>query len=82
MTQVGQVYQGTSIGICSLVQKELGDTIVATVCGHMESGQVVQGDIVHRSFVLEEMFDTFHVVPLGRHVKWGEPILWQKKTEW
>lgn len=76
MTQVWQIYQGTSIGICSLVQEELGDTIVATVRSHMEGSQVIQRDIIHRSFVLQEMFDTFHMVPLGRHVKWGEPILW------
>lgn len=78
---MGQIYQGTSIGICSLVQKEFGDTIVATVCSHMEGSQVIQRDIVHRSFVLQEVFDTLHMVPLGRHVKGRESILWQKKTE-
>lgn len=78
---MGQVYQGTSIGVCSLVQKEFGDTIVAAVCGHMEGGQVIQRDIVHGSFVLQEVFDAFHVVPLGRHVKRRESVLWQKRTE-
>lgn len=74
-TQAGQVYQGASVGIRSLVQKEFGDTIVATVRGHVEGGQVIQCDVVHGSFVLQEVFDALHVVPLGRHVKRREAVL-------
>lgn len=75
MTQVGQVYQGTGVGVGSLVQQEFGDTVVAAVSGHVQSSQVVQSHVIHRSLVLQQVLHTFHVVPLGCHVEWGEPIL-------
>lgn len=75
MTQAGQVYQGTGVGVGSLVQQEFGDTVVATVSSHMQGGQVVQRHVIHGSLVLQQVLDTFHMVPLGRHVEWGESIL-------
>jgi len=42
---------------------------------HVERRQVVQRDIVHRSLVLQEVFDAFNVVALSRHVERGQPVL-------
>lgn len=81
ITQEGQVYQGTGVGVGSLVQQQFGDTVVAAVSSHMQGGQVVQCHVIHGSLVLQQVLDTFHVVPLGCHVEWGQSILWPKRTE-
>lgn len=75
MPQVGWVYQGSGVGVGSLVQQQFGDTVVATVRGHVQGSQVVQCHIVHGSLVLQQVLHTFHVVPLGCHVQWGEAVL-------
>ena len=72
---LGQVYQGSCVRVGSLVQQEFGYTVVPTVCSNMKSRQVIQGDVIDRRLVLEQVLHTFHVVPLRSHVKRGQPIL-------
>lgn len=73
-----QPYQGPGIRIGPLVQEELGDAVVAAVCGDVEGRQVVQRDVVHRRLVLQQVLHTLHVVPLRGHVQRRQPILCAK----
>lgn len=68
-------HQGFGIGVSFLVQENLGDFVMATVGGHMQGGQVVVGDVIHRHVMLEEKLDTVQVIPLRGHVQWGQSIL-------
>lgn len=68
-------HQCPGVGICPLVQQQLGDPVVSTVGGHVERRQVVQSHIVHRSLMLQQVLDTVNVVPLRPHVERGQPVL-------
>lgn len=50
--------------------------MVTAVGCYMKRGQVVQGDVIDLSIVLQQLPDTVHVVSLGRHVDGGQAVLW------
>lgn len=56
--------QCPGVGFGPFVQQYFGHALVATVCGHMQRGEVVQCDIVYLCIVLQKLLDTVHVVPL------------------
>lgn len=45
-------HQGFGIGVSFLIQENLGHFVMAAVGGHVQGGQVVVGDVVHRHVVL------------------------------
>jgi len=68
-------YQCPGVGVCPLVQQQLGDAVVSAVRGHVQGGQVVQRDVVDGRLVLQQVLHTLHVVALGRHVEWRQAVL-------
>lgn len=50
-------HQGFGIGVSFLIQKNLGNFVMAAVGRHVEGSQVVVGDIVHGHVVLQEELD-------------------------
>lgn len=68
-------HQGFGIGVSFLVQENLGHFVMAAVGGHVQGGQVVIGDVIHRHVMLEEKLDTVQVIPLRGHVQRGQSIL-------
>jgi len=47
-------HQSSGVGLGSLLHQQLGHTVVATVRSYMQWCQVVQGDVVYLSTVLQE----------------------------
>ena len=74
-------YQCSNVGIGLLVQQKLGDSIVATVSGHVQRCEVVQCDIVNRRLVLQQEFNALYVVSLGRHVQRRQSVLYEDKSD-
>lgn len=68
-------YQSARVGFGALVQKHFDHPMVTAVGCYMKRGQVVQGDVIDLSVALQQLPDTIHVVPLGRHVDGGQAVL-------
>lgn len=73
-------YQCASVGVGPLVQQQFSDSVVTTVCCHMQRCQVVQRDIINWRLVLKKVFDTLNMVALSRHVERREAILRNKRS--
>lgn len=71
-------YQCPRVGFGPFVQQYFGHVLVATVCCHMQRGQVVLCHIIYLCVVLQKLLDTVHVVSLRWHVDWREAILQNK----
>lgn len=56
-TDSRMTHQGFGIGVSFLIQKNLGNFVMAAVGRYVEGSQVVVGDIVHRHVVLQEELD-------------------------
>lgn len=68
-------YQRPGVGVGPLVQQQFGDSVVTTVSRHVQRCQVIQRDIINRSLVLQQVFNTLNVVALGGHVQRRQPVL-------
>ena len=46
-------HQGSGVGFGTFIQKHLGHPVVAAVGGHVERGQMIQGDVINLCVVLQ-----------------------------
>ena len=67
--------QCAGVGLGPLVQQHFAHAVVTAVGGHMQWRQVVQGDVIDLSVVLQQLPHAVHVIALGRHVDGGQAVL-------
>lgn len=68
-------YQSTRVSFGALVQEDFNHPVVTAVGCYMKRGQVVQGDVIDLSVVLQQLPQAVQVVSLGRHVDGGQAVL-------
>lgn len=75
ITKVFVLYQRPGVGVGPLVQQQFGDSVMTTMCCHMQCCQVVECDVINWCLMLQKMFDAFNMVTLCRHVERRQPVL-------
>lgn len=72
---VAVLYQCPGVGVGPLVQQQFGDSVMTTMCCHVQCCQVVECNVINWRFMLQKMFDAFNMVSLRRHVERRQSIL-------
>ena len=66
---------GCSMGVCLVLQQQLGDVDVVVVSGHVQRGQAVLALYVRVGILLQQQTRHLDVAVLGSNVQWGEALL-------